>query len=116
MGGCGAPAKCSSSASANFQRILCKPGRADTLIPTMAKNAPSMSMPCDEPQNVSPGVQMRESEFQGWAKFGAIQGHDGSTEVGRAKGNRVAQGMLPPRQELPGSGVSPLGRITYRKE
>jgi hypothetical protein len=79
----------------------------------MAKNAPSISMPCDEPLRVSQGVSLVESDYHGFAKYGAIQGHDGSTPVGHTKGNRVAAGMVP-RQELI-NGVSPLGFITGGK-
>lgn len=57
-------------------------------------------MPCDEPLRVSQGVLLRESEYHGFAKFGAIQGHDGSTPVGRLKGNRSALDVLPRENDL----------------
>jgi hypothetical protein len=78
----------------------------------MAKPAPSLSMPTDQPLRVSQGVLLRESQYHGSAEFGAIKGHDGSTPVGAIKGNRVAAEMVP-RQEALGGG--PIGRITGGK-
>lgn len=81
-------------------------------LPGMAKNAPSIAMPLDEPISVSPGITHRESDFQGNAKFGAIQGHDGSTPVGAIKGNRAADDLVPRQEAIDGG---PIGRITGGK-
>lgn len=60
-------------------------------------------MPVDKPIELAPGITHREVDFFADAQppRGFMMGHDGSTPVGRAKGNHAAQDW-PPRRALTG--------------